>query len=532
MSLASPNDARNRFDALSTALLQRVLTPIVALWCAFLLVTWVPTYLTWTWWADSEHFALLAQSWASGILPYRDMFSFQFPGEIYVFYALGKTFGWGNTVAYYAFDASLVILFSVILVAWGRKLSGSLLPGLIGTSTFLLFYLSQNSHVAGQREWHATFLVVTSLILPFLGTGAFFRLTSAFAFGLALVVRPQVVVILPAILFAIDGSARASEESWTRTLKAMTAWAVVASLTLTASFLPLIWAGVVGNLLDCLKEVSQSSYNQTGFRQLLLRILPHKLPLSLISVIPLILLFMQETQAPARRAGWSILLALAGVVFYSAISPMLMAYHAIPQVAIASLGVTFFATQLLGQARDPRLTLATLTLTFLFFGASEAPLSLKALRPGDDTNSIPVSLKSLLKHELPPAPPLGYDNTASYPWTDHRAALLYLREKTTLDTLVANLMIDNRAALTSQVPRLTPLVTADVGSLLMLNLPSLLDRNALALQSAPPSTVVLWNPHSPEASSPRYDHLFSTVRRFYHPETQLGNIAVWRKNPH
>ena len=77
-------------DWLPGALLRWVVAPLVALWCAFLVLTWLPSYLTWPWQNDSEHFAMLAQLWDSGKLPYRDMFSTQFPGEIYIHYLLGK----------------------------------------------------------------------------------------------------------------------------------------------------------------------------------------------------------------------------------------------------------------------------------------------------------------------------------------------------------------------------------------------------------------------------------------------------------
>ena len=153
-------------DRLSRILVRWVLTPLVALWCAFLVLTWLPSYLTWPWQNDSEHFAMLAQLWDAGKLPYRDMFSTQFPGEIYIHYLLGKAFGWGNTAAYYAFDAALVIVFGILLVAWGRRRNGALLPGLIGFSTFLLYYVSQNTLVAGERDWHAAFLMLFCLLLP------------------------------------------------------------------------------------------------------------------------------------------------------------------------------------------------------------------------------------------------------------------------------------------------------------------------------------------------------------------------------
>src|SRR4051812_37076970 len=95
----------------SNALIRWALTPLVALWCAVLLGTWLPTYLTWPWSNDYDHFAMMAQLWDAGGKPYRDIFSFQFPGELYLFWGLGRAFGPNNTVAYYAYDAALVVAF-------------------------------------------------------------------------------------------------------------------------------------------------------------------------------------------------------------------------------------------------------------------------------------------------------------------------------------------------------------------------------------------------------------------------------------
>ena len=61
----------------------------------------------------------------------------------------------------------------------------------------------------------------------------------------------------------------------------------------------------------------------------------------------LIVLLWNGTAGPNRRHAWVVLAAVVGVLFYAAISPIRNAYHAIPQVAVAALGVTYLVTQLL-----------------------------------------------------------------------------------------------------------------------------------------------------------------------------------------
>src|SRR5436309_603042 len=65
------------------------LTAALVAWCAALLLTWVPHYLSWPWWLDTDQFAVSALSWRAGLVPFRDQADFDFPGPIYLLYALG-----------------------------------------------------------------------------------------------------------------------------------------------------------------------------------------------------------------------------------------------------------------------------------------------------------------------------------------------------------------------------------------------------------------------------------------------------------
>ena len=52
-----------------------------------------------------------------GILPYRDIRAYNFPGAIYLFWALGKVAGWGRPWALYAVDAAALLLLGITLAA-------------------------------------------------------------------------------------------------------------------------------------------------------------------------------------------------------------------------------------------------------------------------------------------------------------------------------------------------------------------------------------------------------------------------------
>jgi hypothetical protein len=59
-----------RIDSIDEPALWRGLATVVGLVCSGFLVTWIPHYLTWPWSRDEDTFAVLAQSWDRGILPY------------------------------------------------------------------------------------------------------------------------------------------------------------------------------------------------------------------------------------------------------------------------------------------------------------------------------------------------------------------------------------------------------------------------------------------------------------------------------
>ena len=151
----------NRGDRWATWVLGTPLTLVVAGLCVLMLMTWIPHYLTWPWWVDLEDYAYCAQAWDSGILPYRDIAAYSFPGQTYLFWVLGKTFGWGRTVPIYALDAGLVILLGIALLGWSRRVFGWYLPGLIGYASFLWYYLNLDfslvAHAIGtprsSRSW-------------------------------------------------------------------------------------------------------------------------------------------------------------------------------------------------------------------------------------------------------------------------------------------------------------------------------------------------------------------------------------------
>ena len=250
------------FDGVSAWVLAGPATVVTAAAATLLLLTWIPHYLTWPWWPDVDQFAVSAQSWSAGIVPYRDLVDFDFPGPIYMHFLLGALFGWGATVAFYAIDAAFVVILGVALVAWSRRLFGSALPGLVSFLTFLGMYLGLDFTLVAQRDWHAPLLVVLGLFALEGLPGRRGRLIAALGIGVAFAFRPHEIVFLPALAAAIDEGARRAGEPWTRTIRPWLEWSGLAgSRRHCLAFSPLILAGVLDDLVRGVTGARQGKYN-------------------------------------------------------------------------------------------------------------------------------------------------------------------------------------------------------------------------------------------------------------------------------
>src|SRR5438874_2710750 len=92
-----PSPPSIRLEAFASKALRAPLAVALGLLALAQLGTWIPHYLTWPWFADHDVFATAARAWDAGLKPYRDLQGNNFPGTTYLFWALGKAFGWGRT---------------------------------------------------------------------------------------------------------------------------------------------------------------------------------------------------------------------------------------------------------------------------------------------------------------------------------------------------------------------------------------------------------------------------------------------------
>jgi hypothetical protein len=511
-------------------MLQGPLTALLAALCAAQWLTWAPQYLTWPWWADHDVFASAAHAWDLGLPPYREARTNQFPGTIYLFWGLGRAFGWGKTPPLYAVDAALVASLGWALAAWGRARFRSALPGLVAYASFLAYYLSLDYTQTAQRDWHAPFFAAIALLALETWPNRVGRIVSAASFAVALAIRPQVVLFGPAILLALDQGARRKGEPRPATIKVALAWAALAGALFLASFSPLVIAGVWG---DFLRGVGMTAF---GGRYYQARSLPTFLrewltQISFVrfSAVMLALgLLAARADSPSRRTALTWIAALAAVSLYRPLSPLQHAYLSHPITLVWSVTLGVLAGLLLERSEiraDFRLIAVLLVLGLEATGKPRFSSPTMSLR------AIPI----LAQGKEPEIAPLGYTpnptvrNSAIYDWKDYCDLLRYLRTEVPPTTRIAN-ALKGVPALVGSTEHLSAFPAESVAWLRMIQSE---DEGAFAeALERTPDSVVIWAPR--EVGSDRFFQLKTldpAIRWLYEPAAKFGAIEVWRRKP-
>jgi hypothetical protein len=533
VAMALPRRIRGRLGAVAAGASKGPLTVAVASACLLLLLAWVPHYLTWPWFADTDQFAVSAQSWDAGLVPYRDLPDIDFPGPIYECYLLGKTFGWGRTAPFYALDAGLVVVLGLALAGWSRRLFGSALPGLVGGLVFLCYYLSLSYINVAQRDWHGPLFAVLALLALEAWPHRAGRLASATAMAVALAYRPQVMLFLPALAAAVDEGGRRPFEPWSRAARPLWEWCAGLTAALFVAFAPLILPGALDDFLRCLRFARYGgSYNHTTW-QSLFRGVHSELcdPLTFLVFGALVLLSFAGPEVLRRpaRTWW---LALFGALLYKPISPVQHAYLDQPLYLIRSIALAVPAAWLLATHRPfAPLRLAGVVAVLVVF-IPQFPRYCSVARSLD-------AFGSLADREVPSDPPLGcarnFPGTGQpvghchYRWQDYRRLLAYLREAVPPRTRVANFLRSHPfPTVNGPTGHLNTFPAA--GGLLHLGWvdPGMEARYVAALEHTVDS-VVVWNPGESRVDPRlRLPRLVQAIRRWYRPEARFGSLEVWR----
>jgi hypothetical protein len=502
----------------------------VACFCAGLLFAWVPHYVTWPWCRDVDTFSTLALGWDLGTLPYRDILVFNFPGHIYLHWVLGKVFGWGRTVPFYALDAAGVVTLGIALAAWSRRMFGSVLAGLVSYVVFLSFYLGLEYELVAQRDWHATLLTALGLMAAEAWPGRSGRLTAAVCAALALTIRPHVVLFLPAMASAVIEGAQPRDSSLPKTTRALGEWAVALALCVAVAFAPMMLAGLVDDLARGVRVAAYGGRFSKATPSLMLAAFANQFNVrSTDAVVVSCLLLWRFGPRPQRGPGRTWLLALLGALVYRPLHPVQHDYLAHPLALIESVSLALPVAWLAATPGLSRTVRLLLIAPILFEAMPEVP---RFCRPMDSLRAF----GPLVRGEEPSIPPVGAHrffrrNTTwsdRYPWSDYTATLGYLRHSITAQVPVANLLkYPPYPSLNGATGHPSPF-RVESGICWMVVVDVDLDAEFAASLESSPQTVVVW---VPDESEPRLElkRLTAVVQRYYVPEAKFGRIEVWRR---
>lgn len=503
---------------------------VLAVTAAAMLACWVPHYLTWPWWTDTEYFAVLAQSWDAGILPYRDLYDFNFPGPTYVHWVLGKLFGWGRTVPFNLLDAAFLAGMGLLLAYWSRDRFGRAAPGVFGYVAFLGYYLGLNYSLVGQRDWHAAGLTAGALVLLEVRRDRVGLIGSALAYAAALAIRPQPVVFLPALLSALDEHARDGQGDWWKLVRAIALWSGVVALGLLVAAAPVLLAGVADDFLYWFRLAWYGGdYQQARPQGRLVAMLSQLGRWETPAVLLLLTGFAVAGPGP-RRTARTWVLALAATLLYRPLSPFPHDYLKHPMMLVWSFGLAIVAARVLEWDRPvPAVRLLLLGLV-LSFAVPRVPVFLRPVRSAQ-------ALADLARRDEPVLPPPGCEaalglkkDRCPYHWEDYRAALAYLRRETGPRTLVANLFRSHPfPTVNAPTGRLTPF-PSPAGLLWLRHAAPGLEEQFVEVLERPRDTVVVWSPSLPDSILALHiEEIERTVRANYAPVARFGRIEVWRR---
>ena len=516
-------------------LLRGSLSIIIGIVVLYQILTWLPQYLTWPWWVDQDHFAVLALGWDNGLVPYRDYFCYNFPGSIYLHWAIGHLAGWGRPEALYAADASLILAFAGLLLWWGRRSFGTVLPGLISFLAFFWFYAGLSYLGVAQRDVHSAVLSVGSYCVITAGRGWWATVLSALALAAAATFRPHAVLLAPAIIVAVAESVKARGGGGREERRAALAWSALFASAFVLAFLPLVWSRAFVYFVNNLRELSYgSTHNAVTLHSFIRDELDQftrprlLIPLLLILVIP-------PVGCGGSRRSLSVLMAYFIASSFRGLSPNPHYALGHTMTGFWCLMVGMVAGEVVNWGRAAtRLAVAFILILIILACPGRKPrfVSLRASAQ---------AIAAFMGRGHSPVP-LCYERgaednicTGYYPWKDYQGSLAFLRTNLGPRTRIANALLAE-PSLTGTLGRLSIFPAESLSCLLVR--PNRLGAYREALENGWDS-VVVWSPAEKQldfvpayvASKTRLTDLSPLIEQHYEPWARFGTIEVWRRKP-
>lgn len=499
----------NRWDRFAEWMLNGPLTVLFGIFSIVIVAFWLPGYLSWPLWADHDVFAVLAQGWSAGEQPYRDRPTTNFPGPIYQAWIFGHLFGWGGSRVVYALDAILLSALSIAIVVWSRRRLGWSLPGVLAVAILVSTHASRDFAHAAQRDWQATayglfaILAVAGRERPRVSL-----LVSAAIFAFALICRPQIVLLVPAILAALP--------SW----RVRWVWLVLLTGFGIVFMLPLLVNQLVGDFLTELRRLGGSGiYARPNTDHVAIQFDQFLAGGAWLLMLLALIVLRKRITIPV----WP-LVAMLGAWWYRPLSPFPHGYLDQPLrtvLAVVAMAVVAGLLRGLFAARFRLLGILVLALATVQFlprccEFDKCGKAWKLLLTGDAHRYVP---KGYTKESIP--------GQHIYPWQDYRLLVDYLRTRTSPETPVANLLLAP-TAINGAIGRRTPLHAESMMWLIIVGRPDH-ERFASEIRSSK-NAIVVWRPAEWHLV-PDWHCIPDVIQQHYSPIAHFGDIEVCERKP-
>jgi hypothetical protein len=532
-------------EAVSRALLDRWLFVGFAGLSTLWLLAWLPHYPYWPWCRDTDSYAQMAQEWNAGVLPYRDIRSFNFPGHIYLHWILGKLFGWGHTGLFYALDAAALLCLGAVVITWSRRRLGLSLPGTASYLIFLAYYLDISFVNVAERDWHAPLCTTLGILLLEAWPGRRTRWLSAILAAMAFTIRPNVVLFFPALLaaamsgdVAIHGDSRADIDRVTPKLTILPAleWICAFVAFAAVGFAPLLFSGLLDDLVRGLGILRRGgSYSDaTTARSLMILWEELRQPKTWALGISLLLsIFSRDRDLKRMARTW--LLALAGALVYRPIHPLDHDYLKTPLALVGAVAWAIPIAWVVRAATAERRTGYSLfpgALAILLIVYVSIPMQVPGnCRFRESIDSIRAAATGGWP-EMPPGAWIWYSPTRSrYHWDDYCRLLKYIRENTGPTTIVANVLKNPPfPSVNGAIGRRSPFRVESGVPWMWVVAEDLDESFAGELERLGCDSIVVWSPKEID-ENPRLPlrQLTSVIIDRYAPEARFGRFEVWRR---
>ena len=517
-------------------------TILVFVIASLLIAAWLPDYLRWPWWPDLDAWATIAQGWDAGILPYRDVEIFNFPGQIEISWILGKLVGWGKTWPFYALDAALLLGLGALMAVWSRRRFGRVLPGLLGWLAALSTYMNLDYAFVAQRDWQGPLLAVSCVLVLQTWPGRAGLACSSALMASAFAIRPHVVLWIPVVVatMILDGDASRSSK-----IRRVGLWGLLFAAIVSVWFGPLIAQGLIGDLIAGVRQASYGSgYGKATLSSVFQGVLRQA------SLVDFALGFTSIEKTYETLRGWRVLATLVGLailsirgrwrlaipwgmtlavaLLYEPLHPKRHAYLALPLQLVEAVAFGVLAGLILDRLAKRSKIAAIVFLVLLVLAVPGVPTYCRPLASFDAMmGREPILVpQTAAPHFFP-----GERNTP-YRWNDYRDTVAYLRAKTNPDTRVMNFLRNVPFPSINGVVGRVTLWPAESGVIWLWSVnPKREERFVAALAKSPEGSVVVWSPGE-RIFDPKLklEGIENTVRRGFHFEKRFGPMEVWRKN--